>query len=140
MAQTYKIKDVKKGNSWKSTRATSNDDDMQSYALVLEGVGEPVQLNKKLPVKVEPKPGDEVSGTLEEQERNGRIYYKLKVDYSQNQGGGFKGQPKDQKLITAQWAIGQAVQINMALGTCDTNSIEITAKELVSMVNRVKES
>lgn len=142
MAQTYKIKDVKKGNTWKSSRATGDDPDMQSYALVLEGVGEPVQLNKKMPVKTDPQVGDELTGDLEEQERNGRVYYKFKVDYSANKpANNWKGSPKDDKLITASWAIGQSVQVHMAIGATDNlDGIEVYAKDLAAMAYRIKET
>jgi hypothetical protein len=138
MSQTYKITDVKKRNTWKSSRG----DEMQTYALALEGVSEPVQMNKKLPVKVEPKVGDEVIGTLEEQERNGSVYYKLTIDFNamKQQTGGYKGQPRDDAAIKAQWAVGQSVQIGMTNNSLTMPEIEARAIELFHMTERVKAS
>jgi len=130
---TYTIKSVKKGKTWPSDYG-----EMQSYALDL-GVGEPVQLNKKVPVKQEPQVGEEVSGTLEEQERNGRVYYKIKLDPPQKQGG-YKGQPRDDAAIKAQWAVGQSVQIGMTNNSLTMPEIEARAIELFHMTERVKAS
>jgi len=138
MSSTYKIKEVKRGNTWTSTQGG----EMQSYALILEGVGEPVQLNKKMPVKAEPQIGDELFGALEEQERNGRVYYKFKVDYTQNNAGGFRGQPRDDKAIHAQFAIRLATEVWIAQG-CHKESydnIEKEAKHFYRMIDRVKDS
>lgn len=130
---TYTIKSVKKGNTWESSYGQ-----MQSYALALDGVGEPVQLNKKVPVKTEPQVGDELHGTLEEQERGGRTYYKIKLDQQQS---GFKGQPKDEAAIKAQFAIKTAVQLlRNPDAEVSAETIEHWAKEFYAMVERVKQS
>ena len=137
MAQTYKIQSVKKTNTWESTFG-----EMQSYALALEGVGEPVQLNKKVPVKAEPQEGDELFGTLEEQERNGRTFYKIKLEQNQQANGGFKGQPRDDAAIKAQWAINQSTQIWIAQG-CSMEAYDNIEKEAIhfyKMIERVKAS
>lgn len=69
----YTIKSVKKGNTWNSPYG-----DMQSYTLSLDGVGEPVVLNKKVPVKQEPKEGETLYGTLEEKtNQKGNVYMKF---------------------------------------------------------------
>lgn len=72
----YRITSIKKGDQWTSDYGT-----FQSYALALNGIGEPVQLNKKVPVKQEPAVGDVLHGTLEEKtSKTGRPYYKFKAE------------------------------------------------------------
>jgi hypothetical protein len=76
MAQAYVIKSVKKGNEWQNSYGT-----FQSYGLVLDGVGEPVQLSKKVPVNQEPAVGDELYGSLELMtSAKGTNYYKFKSE------------------------------------------------------------
>lgn len=135
MPSTYTIKSIKKTKTWESQYG-----EMQSYAMVLEGVGEPVQLNKKMPIKVEPKAGDTLYGTLQEQEHDGRTYYKFKVENQQQPG--FKGQPRDDKAIHAQFAIRLATEVWIAQG-CPSeayDNIEEEAKHFFKMISRVKES
>lgn len=132
MAQQYVIKDVKKGKVWDSSYGQ-----MQAYALALEDVGEPVKMNKKMPVAHEPKPGDTIFGSLEEKEYDGRVFFNFKSEKHPFQP---KGQPRDDKAIRAQWAIDQAVQIGMATNQLDDSAIEVKAIELFKMVGRVKES
>jgi hypothetical protein len=74
MAQEYKITSIKKGNEWSSDYGT-----FQSYALAVEGIGEPVQLNKKVPVSQEPQVGDSLYGTMQELvSKAGKPYYRFK--------------------------------------------------------------
>lgn len=76
MAQEYRVKDVKKGKEWSNDFGT-----FQGYALSFEGIGEPVSLNKKVPVNSEPMPGDTLYGTLESvSTQSGRMYYKFKSE------------------------------------------------------------
>ncbi|HJQ07958.1 MAG TPA: hypothetical protein VJ836_00590 [Candidatus Saccharimonadales bacterium] len=141
MAQEYVIKSVKKGREW------GNDfGKFQSYALALDGVGEPVQLNKKVPVKNEPKEGDTLYGILEEKIHEGRIYYKFKVEKKPDSGYSGKGsyQPRDDEAIRAQFALKLAVQAYGPNQSDDQDiyfaDIETYAKHFYAMVDRVKGS
>jgi len=72
----YRITGVKKGDQWESSYGT-----FQSYALALDGLGEPVQLNKKVPVRQEPSIGDVLTGSVEEKtSKAGRPYYRFKAE------------------------------------------------------------
>jgi hypothetical protein len=57
------------------------------------------------------------------------------------QQGGFKGQPRDDAAIKAQWAIGQAIALasaTMDKSTITMKVIENYAKQLYATVSRVK--
>lgn len=139
MAQDYKIKDVKKNEVW------SNDyGQFQSYALSLEGVGEPVSLNRKIPIKEEPVIGSTIYGSLELMtSKSGRTYYKFKTEK--------KDEPTYQKVeqndeywqerndsIKAQFAIKAAVELlkNPEADIAE-DTIEHWAKKFFDMVDRV---
>src|SRR3712207_6271115 len=102
MAQEYKIKSVKKRDEYRNGYGT-----FQNYALVLEGVGEPVKMSKSVPVVTEPQDGDTIFGQLHEvRTADGlKSYYEFKP-----------GRPKTttDDRIRAQWAIGQAVSVYLA--------------------------
>ena len=87
----YRITGVKKGDQWESSYGQ-----FQSYALALSGLGEPVQLNKKVPVNKEPEVGDVLTGTVEEKtSKAGRPYYKFKAENNFQQKNGKSGYDSD---------------------------------------------
>lgn len=75
--QEYKIKQVYKDkNTWSNSFG-----EFQGYTLVLDGVGEPVSMNKKMPVTSEPEVGQTLYGTVEiGTSANGRSYHKFKSE------------------------------------------------------------
>lgn len=148
MSKDYLIKAIKKQDEWESSYGK-----MQSYALVLEGVGEPVKLNKKVPVEKEPQIGDSLFGIVEEKKnRTGGIYLQFKTERRlEAPQNGSQGQSNEywlekDKQIRAQWAIGQSLSKfeENCYQASDENratllaNIEDFAKELFSMVDRVK--
>lgn len=79
MGQYYTIKSFKRGQPWQNAYGK-----FQSYSLSLEGLGEPVSLNRKLddddqvPAELEPKAGAQVYGRVEMVQSNkGTTYYKF---------------------------------------------------------------
>lgn len=107
------------------------DVQMETYKVMVEGEDEPVEVNKK-PGNV-PKVGDVLSGTLEDSE----FGKKFKPDKKAFSGGG--GNYVDHhEDIQIQWAIGQAIQIGMTTSDLKPSDIESQAKQLLSIVNRIK--
>ena len=106
----YEITDVKAGNQWASPYG-----DMQSYTLVLKGVGEPVVLNKKVPVKQEPKVGETLFGTLEEKTNaKGNVYMKFTAQKPPEATGhaqtsNWHESPEKQQSINRAVALNNAV-------------------------------
>lgn len=87
----YRITGVKKGDQWESSYGT-----FQSYALALSGLGEPVQLNKKVPVNQEPSVGDVLTGTVEEKtSKAGKPYYRFKAETNFQKSNGKGGYDSD---------------------------------------------
>lgn len=86
----YKIIDVKRGSEWSNSFGT-----FQSYTLVLEGYGEPVGLNKKVPVSQEPQVGDILFGNVE-----------LKRNKAGNEYASFKAEkrPEGQIVLPNSWS------------------------------------
>src|SRR5688572_4396156 len=70
----------------------------------LEGHDRPVEIGKKSPDAL--KVGDTVYGTVTPTQYESD---KFKAEQKPFSGGGFKGQPRDDMAIRAQWAIGQAI-------------------------------
>jgi hypothetical protein len=114
----YKIIDVKQGNQWPSPYG-----EMQSYTLALEGVGEPVVLNKKVPVKHEPKEGETLYGKLEEKtNQKGNVYMKFTAEKppeasGQAQGSNWHESPEKQESINRAVALNNAV---VSIGVTET--------------------
>jgi len=106
----YKIIDVKQGNQWESPYGV-----MQSYTIALEGVSEPVVLNKKCPVKHEPKTGETLFGTLEEKTNaKGNVYMKFTAQKppeatGQAQSSNWHESPEKQQSINRAVALNNAV-------------------------------
>lgn len=106
----YKIVDVKAGNVWESGYGQ-----MQSYTIAIEGVSEPVVLNKKVPVKQEPKTGDTLYGLLEEKTNaKGTVYMKFTAQKppeatGQAQGSSWHESPEKQQSINRAVALNNAV-------------------------------
>lgn len=74
--QEYIIKSIKKAGSGKGAYGG-----YQSYALAVEGIGEPVKLNLPEPILEDPEVGDHLYGRLIEQKGTGnRNYYELKLE------------------------------------------------------------
>ena len=136
----YTIKQVKTNDVWSNSYG-----EFQSYALVLEGIGEPVSMNKKAPVSNPPKAGDKIFGTLEEvNAKNGRSFYKFKAEKPQGVAPS-TDKPTEEywedknSAIKAQWAIGQAVRVAVAINEPEAyKNIETEAKGFYAMVERVK--
>lgn len=128
MAQMYRIKDVKKGSVKKEAYG-----EYQTYALAIEGIGEPVRLSRPVPVAHEPVVGDTIYGSLVENETDGRIWYTLRPE----------ARPpltKDE-IIRSQWAIGQAVQCYIAGGGPSReayDNIKREAQHFYAMVEEIK--
>lgn len=131
MAETYKVKAVKSvPKEWDSKYGA-----MKTWLIQVEGDGEPLQLNKKADSPM-PQVGEELYGSIQETEF-GRKFKGEKKPFTQN---GFKGQPRDDSAIQAQWAINQSREyIQFQLGK-DANLKEImeTAKIFYGMIDQVK--
>lgn len=127
MAQEYTIKRISQNppREWAGTHGT-----VYYIKVQLAEHGRFVEIGKKNPDAL--KVGDKVYGTIEPTPKfeTDRFKAERKPD-----GGGFRGQPKDEAAIKAMWAIGKAVE---ALDEPDTALIEELAKELYAMVERVK--
>jgi len=106
----YKIVDVKAGNTW-----SSGYGEMQSYTLSLEGISEPVVMNKKVPVKQEPKTGETLFGKLEEKtNQKGNVYMKFTAEKppestGQAQTSNWQESPEKQQSINRAVALNNAV-------------------------------
>lgn len=135
----YTIKQVKTNDIW-----SNNYGEFQSYALVLEGIGEPVSMNKKVPVENPPKIGDKLFGKLEMMSaKSGRNYYKFKTETRPEQSEKPSEEYWEEKnrTIRAQWAIGQAVNEATAINEAEAyKDIEKRAKEFFLMVDRVRKT
>lgn len=117
--------------SWSFTdKRTGDKVQMETYKIMLEGVDEPVEINRK-PGNI-PSVGDVLTGTIEESDFGRR----------------FKADPKprpafpqkDTNEIKAEWAIGQAVALNGVGPENDLERIELVALRLFHMVGRIKTS
>ena len=132
--QEYVIRDIKKGSTWKNSYG-----EFQTYAIALNGIGEPVKLNKTLPVEVEPKVGDKLYGHLtQETTGKGIIYYKFT-------GEARPVDEKKQSSIEAQFAIKLAAHIYIAQDynteedrVSAYKNIETEAKHFYHMISKVK--
>lgn len=129
MTQEYIIASVKKQKEWSDSYGT-----YQGYALALKGIGEPVSLNKTVPVMSDPQIGEKIYGNLiQEKATNGRLYYRFQLVRKPVNG-------RDERAIQAQWAIGQAVQCYVAgddhTGDAYAN-IEREAKHFYKMIDKV---
>lgn len=106
----YRITGVKKGDTWYSEQYKK---EFQTYALALSGLGEPVKLNKVVPVNKEPQVGDVLNGSVEEKtSKNGRPYYQFKVESSYQPKSNGKSYDSD----------------GMAWGNSLTNAVQIVAQ------------
>lgn len=135
---TYKVTGVGQAggangpHEWKGAHGV-----MVDYKIKLEGLGEIVTLTRKQGSKP-PEVGEELDGTID---MSGSYGPKLKVDFAaaraaQGASNGFKGQPRDDDAIRAQWAIGQAVSVHGD----DLDKVEPLAGQFFAMVSRVKHS
>lgn len=130
-AQDYIIKNLKKASTWKGSYG-----EFQDYALVLEGIGEPVKVSLPMPIIEDPMPADKLYGRLyEEKAPTGRIYYKLKLE---------KRPEADvrQRSIESQWAISKAVEVWLGQGAKEEaySNIETEARHFLDILNKIKES
>jgi hypothetical protein len=138
MGKEYVITDVKKrtgeGATWHNGYG-----EYQKYGVVLEGIGEPVRMDKLMPVNQEPQKGDTIYGTLtEEKVGDGRMYYKFKSEK----------RPPDatrERSIETQWAIRLATEVYLS-GDYDKGSdrkaayenIETEARHFLQILVRIK--
>lgn len=113
---------------------------------VFVGEGEPVKWVVKDPTQV--KIGNSYYGTItEEKSKAGKPYLRFRREkVPEGSTGPSSDKPTEeywenkQAQIKAQWAIGQAVQLHIAVtanGGEEAQGIEATAKELFAMVDRV---
>lgn len=121
-----KVKTIKSAEVWKA-----KDGNMKIFEVTLEADGKEYELKTySEKIAVIGFEGDVQSYT---NNRGDKF-----VKQVPKQGGGFKGQPRDDAAIRAQWAIGQAYS-NQPDGA-KPEDIEKTAKMLYAMVDRVKGS
>lgn len=117
MAQKYLVKDVKVGDQWSNSYGT-----FQSIALALEGIGEPVNINRKLNedgTYKEISKGEELFGELEEKtSKNGRPYFKFKTVKPEGQSGGRSYGKSKEELDGLAWgnALTNATQLVVNYG------------------------
>lgn len=101
--QEYIITDVKEGKPW-----SNGYGQFQAYGLALQGIGEPVRLNKHIPVANPPKVGDKLYGRLiTEAAEDGREYLKLSLEARV---------AKEADATNIRWSIQVAVSIWIAQG------------------------
>lgn len=129
MSKEYTIQGLKKSSTWRDAYG-----EYTSYALALKEFGEPVKLNKSMPIDKEPVAGDRIYGQLIQEDVNGKTYYRLLP----------KPRPAEDKALLearAEWAIGQAVSIYCSNDTSREayENIEREAKHFYNMVNKVIE-
>lgn len=130
MAQAYKIKAVRsKAKDWESKFGP-----MKTYLIQLEGNGEPVQINKKADSPA-PQVGDELFGDIEQSEY-GQKFKAAQKPFASTAKKDW--QPRDDKAIQAQWAIGQSTQMAIAMNVFEMATIEDMAKSYFAMIDRVK--
>lgn len=142
-AQEYEVTQFKVGNFQDPHGNTWCD-------MVLGGITEPVRIVVKDPNSI--KEGMTLYGRVTEQtSKAGKTYLRFKREQrpeGQNHGGQYSGgkreyQPRDDAAIRAQWAIGQAVQIEIAAkksGAIELDKILEYATDFYVMVDRVKDS
>lgn len=119
---------------------------MEKYKVIVNGYDDPVALNRKPGNR--PQVGESLYGTVESTPYGLKFNREDKPQFAnpsgQNTQSGKASStyvPRDDKAIQAQWAIGQAVQISIALGRHeDLGTIESLAKDMFSMIDRVKDS
>lgn len=142
MSQEYNVKQFEKGDF---------QDNHGNYwcSMVLEGVGEPVRIVVKDPMQFES--GMTLYGDIsEETSKAGRQYLRFRrAERPEGERSPTKDKPSEEyweqknATIRAQWAIGQAVQLHIAVtakGNEEAQSIKETAKELFAMVDEVSGS
>jgi len=130
MAQSYNINSVSTTTkTWESKYGK-----MVTYFLRLEGYEGEVQINKKEGSEA-PKAGESIFGEIVEDSYGAKFK-------SQKNPSGFKGTPRDQNAIRAQWAIGQA-HLAIPYDPSDEEkwirNVGKTAKLFYAMVERVKD-
>lgn len=114
MAKDYTVKDAKKNDMWENSYGK-----FQSYALALDGVGEPVSINRKVMddgSHKEINTGDTLYGDLVEQSKNGKTWYKFKTQ--KKQAGG-KNDEDYQKGMRWGNALTNATQLVINYGGAD---------------------
>lgn len=135
MAQEYKVTAV----SPKTKEWSSQYGDMITYYVKVDTEADAVQVNKKAGGNA-PQVGDELYGTITSTEY-GLKFKGEKKPFSP--GGKSNYQPRDDESIKAQFAIKTAARMapSFVEKTGDLESwIEIEAKKLFAMVDRVKSS
>lgn len=95
----------------------------------------PISVGKKDPTTL--RVGDTLHGTITPTDLPSDRFKAEQPTEQEKPSEGSYWAEKD-KAIRAQWAIGQAVQLNIATGKMDSGKIEEHAKALFSMVDRVK--
>lgn len=133
MSNTYKITRV---SSQPPREHYSQKYNSTTYYIkvMLEGHDRPVSIGKRAPDAL--KVGDTVYGTI--------LPTAYDADNFKLEGNKPFAPPKDTNEIKAEWAIGQAVTLYMPQKTAenrpDFEEIELYAKEVYRMVDRVKAS
>lgn len=130
----YKIKAVSK----QVREYDSKYGPMKSYKVAFEDYDQAVEISRK-DTSPAPQVGDELEGTID---MSGQYGPKFKQDFSAGKksfGGGYS---RDDDAIKAQWAIGQAMNAHIGTNTdgkVKLEDVEVLAKKLFSMVERVKQ-
>lgn len=133
----YKIHTVQENpREWNGPNGT-----VYYISVGVEGHDKLISVGKKSPDAL--KVGDTITGTIEPTEYP-TDKFKEERSFPQKYDGPKKGYTqRDDNAIRAQWAIGQAVQLHIAVtakGGEEAQSIYDTAVELYAMVDRVKDS
>lgn len=117
--------------SWSfNDRRTGNAVPMVTYKVMLEGIEEPVDLNRKPGML--PAAGEVLVGALEESDF-GKKFKPERKPFAPGSG-------KDSKEIRAEWAIGQANAWLISEKEKNMSDVEPLAKDFFAMVDRVKDS
>lgn len=131
---TYRITQVSANQpkTWSfEDKRTHLNVEMETYKVMLEGVEDPVDVNRK--AGNAPKTGEELSGAIEKTDF-GQKFKAERKPYTPN--APFKDGPE----IKAMWSIGQAIEWVKNEDKMERNLsiVEVIASELFAMVGRVK--
>lgn len=131
MAQEYTIASVKLGKQWQGHGKT-----FQAYYLGLNGVSEPVSMNKVVPVKASPEIGDVLYGVLEDTEFGKKFTATERPPEAfgspvgaSKPSGGWTESPEKQQAINRAVALNNAVLlISSEEGTSNEETVVAVLK------------
>ncbi len=102
------------------------------YKVRFEGSEDVIEIGRK--EDNPPKVGEQLYGTVTSGQY-GNKFKSEKKPFNQSSGSKYT---RDDSAIQSQWAIGQSVQLAIAGGKPDLETIEAEAKKLFAMIERVK--